>query len=400
MSSRLRSFRGRIALIAAAGLAVRLAYAFGPAHDVKGFGDFYFFHFGANRIADGHWFVDSFGGHLVPSAIHPPLWELALSGVSWLGGTSYLAHRAFGCLVGAVTIFLVGLLGKRIGGERVGVAAAAIAAVYPVLIAADGSLMSESLYGMLITAALLLALELREKHDVRVAAALGAVLVLLALPVTLVKAPPGGVKRAAACLAAAALVLAPWLVRNWAEFDRPVLISTNDGSLLAGANCDLTYRGKDVGLWTTDCISPRSMSNEADQAARWRSEGADYVGDHAGRLPVVMAARVLRTWDLYQPWRMTAFAEGRWIKADKAGVVAYFLLLPFAFAGGWLIRKRRAELLILLAPVAMVFVQSAVGYGFPRFRHAAEIVVVVLAAVAVTRLFERQRANFRNSVKA
>jgi 4-amino-4-deoxy-L-arabinose transferase-like glycosyltransferase len=412
MSSRLRSFRARVALIAAAGLAVRLAYLFGPAHDVKGFGDFYFFHFGANFIADGHWFVDSFDGHLVPSAIHPPLWELALSGVSWLGGTSYLAHRAFGCLVGAVTIFLVGLLGRRIGGDRAGVAAAAIAAVYPVLIAADGSLMSESLYGMLVTTALLLALELREKHEVRIAAALGAVialaaltrsealilLLLLALPVTLVKAPPGGVKRAAACLAAAALVLAPWLVRNWAEFGRPVLISTNDGSLLAGANCDLTYRGKDIGLWTTNCISPRSISNEADQAARWRSEGAEYIGDHTGRLPVVVAARVLRTWDLYQPWRMTAFAEGRWIRADKAGVIAYFLLLPFAFAGGWLIRKRRAELLILLAPVAMVFIQSAAGYGFPRFRHAAEIVIVVLAAVVVMHVLERQRANFRNSV--
>jgi hypothetical protein len=262
--------------------------------------------------------------------------------------------------------------------------------------------MSESLYGMLIAAGLLLALELRARQGVRTAAALGAVialaaltrseglilLVLLALPVALVKAPPGGAKRAAACLAAAALVLTPWLVRNWVEFGRPVLISTNDGSLLAGANCDLTYHGKNLGLWITDCISPRSIPNEAEQEARWRSEGADYIADHAGRVPAVVAVRVLRTWDLYQPWRMAEFAEGRWIVADKAGVIAYFLLLPFAFAGGWLIRKRRAELLILLAPVAMVFMQSALGYGFPRFRHAAEIVIVVLAAVAVTRLLE------------
>lgn len=410
MSSRLRTFRGRIALIAAAGLAVRLAYVFGPAHDVKGFGDFYLYHWGANLIADGHWFVEPFlymnHGRLVPSAVHPPLWELMLAGVSWLGGTSFLAHRAFGCLLGAITIFLVGLLGRRIGGDRVGVVAAALAAVYPVLIAADGSLMTESLYGMLITAALLLALELREKHDVRIAAALGAVIalaaltrsealilvVLLALPVALVKAPPGGGKRAAACLAAAALVLTPWIVREWVVFDRPVLISTNFGPLLAGANCDTTYRGKDIGLSSTRCYR-RTIENEAVQAARWRNQATDYMVDHAGRVPFVVAVRVLRTWDLYQPWRMTAFAEARWLKADKAGVIAYYLLLPFALAGGWLIRKRRAQLLILLAPVAVVFIATAVGYGFPRFRHAADIVLVVLAAVAVGRVLEKRRTG-------
>ena len=58
MSRPLRSFRGRIGLIAAAGLAIRLAYVFGPARNVKGIGDWYFFHWGANLNADGHWFVD------------------------------------------------------------------------------------------------------------------------------------------------------------------------------------------------------------------------------------------------------------------------------------------------------------------------------------------------------
>src|SRR5215212_6190912 len=124
MVSRLRSFRGRIALIAAAGLAVRLVYTLGPARDVKGFGDFFFYHRGANLIADGHRFVEPLlymnGGRAVPSAVHPPLWELLLGGVSWLGGTSFLAHRVVGCLVGAATILLVGLLGRRVSGDRVG----------------------------------------------------------------------------------------------------------------------------------------------------------------------------------------------------------------------------------------------------------------------------------------
>jgi 4-amino-4-deoxy-L-arabinose transferase-like glycosyltransferase len=404
------SFRARVAAIAVAGLALRLGYVFGPARHVKGIGDWYFFHWGANLIADGHWFVEPFEkmfhGRLVPSAGHPPLWELLLSGASFLGGTSYLAHRAVGCVLGAGTIVLIGLLGRRMGGERAGLVAAGIAAVYPVMIAADGSLMSEGLYSLLIAAALLMAFRLRERGDVRSAAGLGALIALagltrsealallplLALPIALTR-PAGRWRLAGVALLAAALVIAPWTIRNWAEFERPVLISTNDGTLLAGANCERTYHGRDVGFWNIECISERSIANEAKQEARWRSEGLTYAEDHASRLPAVLAVRLLRTWDLYQPRRMVRFAEGRWVRADQAGVIAYFVLLPVALAGGWLVRTRRGDLLTLLAPVALVLLLSLIGYGIPRFRVPAEITTVVLAAVTVTHLLERRRPS-------
>ena len=405
----MRSFRARLALIAAAGLVARLVYTFWPARNVKGIGDWYFFHWGANLIADGHWFVEPFEqvfhGRLVPSAGHPPLWELLLAGESWLGGTSYLAHRALGCVLGAVVIVLIGLLGRRVGGDRVGIAAALIAAAYPVLIGADGSLMSETLYGLLIAAALLLAFRLRDGAGTGTAAALGAtvalaaltrsegllLMLLLALPVAMWRRE-GRWTRAAACVAACVLVIAPWTIRNWAEFGRPVLISTNDGTLLAGANCPLTYHGEDTGFWNIQCISTRDRSiTETQQEARWRREGLDYIGNNLGRVPPVVAVRVLRTWDFYQPRRMVLFAEGRWVRIDQAGVIAYFLLLPFAIAGGWLMRRRRGDLLIMLAPVALVLIQSVIGYGIPRFRHAAEITIVVFAALAVTHGLDRLR---------
>ena len=43
-------------------------------------------------------------------------------------------------LVGTVTVVLVGLLARRVAGERAGLIAAAVAAVYPLLWLADGSL--------------------------------------------------------------------------------------------------------------------------------------------------------------------------------------------------------------------------------------------------------------------
>src|SRR5207244_8269490 len=76
----------------------------------------------------------------------------------------------------------VGLIARRLGGPRAGLIAAGIAAVYPVLVAADGAMMSETLYGLLIAAALLTALRLLDRQPgPPLAAALGALIGLATL---------------------------------------------------------------------------------------------------------------------------------------------------------------------------------------------------------------------------
>jgi 4-amino-4-deoxy-L-arabinose transferase-like glycosyltransferase len=405
------SFQGRLALIAAGGLLIRLVYLFAFARGVHGIGDWYFFHWGANLLAQGHGFINPltyvFHGQSVASAGHPPAWQVLLSGVSWVGGTGQLAHRATGCVVGAVTIVLVGLLARRVAGERVGVVAAGMAAVYPVLIGADISLMSETLYGFFVAAALLVAYRLRDRRDLGSAAGLGALIalaaltrsegllliVLLALPVAL---RAGGGRRfllSGACVAACALVIAPWAIRNAVVFHRFVPLSTNDGTLVAGANCGLTYRGADIGFWNIQCIPPQTWNNEAVQAARWRHDGVTYARRHTGRWPVVVATRVLRTWDLFQPRRMVRFNEGRPIRLEQASLLAFWLLVPFAIAGLVTLRRRREPLWILLSPIVLVTIASVIGYGTPRFRHAAEIPLLVFGGVAVTRVLDWAQAH-------
>ncbi len=408
----LRSFRSRLVAIALAALVVRVLYTVFIANDVEGVGDFFYYHGIANLLADGRGFIDPFlskASHPYPSALHPPLWPLTLAAASKLGADSFLAHRLVGCLIGAGVVALLGLLGRRAAGERAGLLAAGIAAAYPTLIAADGSLMSESLYGLFLAAALLLAYRLLDRPSAARAAALGAALALaaltrgeallfifvLALPLAWRGGGSGRALRLAAPLVAAALVISPWTIRNWIELDRPILISTNDSTVVAGANCSGVYYGGDIAFWHLDCVSHRRPGlNEAEQAAIWRREGRDYARDHLGRLlPVVVPARELRTWDLYQPRRQARFAEGRDVHVQEAGTAVYYLLAALALYGVVLLRRRREPVLVLLSPVAVVLLSTAASFGLPRFRHAAELSIVVLAAVAVDALLRRRAAD-------
>jgi 4-amino-4-deoxy-L-arabinose transferase-like glycosyltransferase len=409
------SFRGRLLLIAAGALVLRLVYVLVLARKVSMAGDASYFHATANLLAEGKGFIEPFVyvayDISVPTASHPPLYPIVLAPVSLLGGTGELAHRATGCFIGVACLVVLALIARRIAGDRAGLAAAGIAAVYPILIAADGALMSEALYGLLVATALLMALRLRERRDLASAAGLGAaiglaaltrsealaLIPLLAWPLAL-RAGGGGaaprVARLALVTGACVLVLAPWGIRNASAFGEPFTISHNDSTVLAGANCDATYGGPDIGQWRFDCISQRQTFEEGKQAATWRREGIDYIRDHAGRLPAVVAVRLLRTWDLYQPRRQVQFAESRATWAQQAGTVVYFLLLPLAGYGAVLVgRRSRGQLAILLAPVALVIASSVIAYGVPRFRHAAELVIVVLAGVAVAALADRRRGG-------
>src|SRR5687768_3178814 len=111
------------------------------------------FHQVAQHLADGDGFAQAFRDE--PTAEHPPGWEVVLAAADLVGGNGYLSHRLLGALIGTVTVVLIGLLGRRVGGPAVGLVAAGLAAVYPMLWAADVSLMSETLYGALLVAALL-----------------------------------------------------------------------------------------------------------------------------------------------------------------------------------------------------------------------------------------------------
>lgn len=397
-------FARRLAVVVAGGLLVRLVYVLVLTPHLRGLGDASYYHGLADALAQGRGFVDPGSG--APTALHPPLFPLLLAPFAKLGAGSYLAQRVVVSVVGSATVAGAGLLGRRLVGNRAGLTAAVVAAISPVLISADGAVMSETLLGLLVVLCALAAYRLVERPSLARGALLGVLiglatltrseaillLVLLALPIAL--ALPA---RRAATLAAVAVaclaMLAPWTARNLHTFAKPVPISTNEGGLIAGANCPSTYSGRDLGSWDIRCVPSAPARDESVASADARRAGVAYARRHPGRWPAVLAARLGRTFELVQPVRQAQHAEGRAAGLEVAGAASLLLLVPLAAFGLVLLRRRRLLVSPLLAPFGLALAATLVGYGVPRFRHPADVALVVLAGVAIDALMQRWRPS-------
>ncbi|MUH51653.1 MAG: hypothetical protein F2789_10625 [Actinobacteria bacterium] len=361
------------------------------------FNDSLYYSFQAHSNAHGNWFRLVFTNG--PGAEHPPLASLLMTPASMLPHAVFW-QRATSTVLGIAVIPLLGLLGLRLGGRRVAILAACIAAVYPNLWMNDALVMSESTASLLMVVVLLCAWRLHQRFDRRSAMLLGAVigLAVLARSELILLAPLFGfigwrnhdhrkwIKRASLVLVSTGMVVLPWMVYNLTRFEQPVLLSTNDGGVLLGSNCDQTYSGAQIGGWLTGCFDGFvSLPGEdpSQLSRRERSAALHYISNHAGRVPLVVAARLLRTADLYglpDLVRMDVADErARW--ASWSGIVCWWLLAPFALVGLW--RSRRTVGWLLCPPLLAGVLTAALFYGAHRLRSPMEPVVVVCAAIGI-----------------
>lgn len=411
MSESRRRFVRSLLLITALALTVRVGYVVFEKWNEPMVGDQVFYNAAANRLSDGDGFVVPFDEEnpklpgTEPAADHPPMTVIVLAPVSWISGWNPNAQRLTMALLGTAAVGLIGLLGRAVAGDRAGLIAAGIAAVYPNLWVNDGLVMSETLSVLSVVLALLLAYRYLRRPTVGVALALGAVcgvaaltraelilltplLVVPTLLLTRTIIQPERVQNLVIALAAVALLVGPWVVFNLGRFEHPTFVSTNDGGSLLGANCDDVYYGNATGLWQRGCL-PEVRGDQSTANAEYRSDALRYIRDHADRVPAVVLARVGRTWSIFRPADMVSYNEGEgresWV--TTLGLWFYFPLLALAIGGVVVMRRRFDRLWQLLVPVVIVTVVSILTYGQTRFRVPAEPSIVVLAAIAIDAFF-------------
>jgi 4-amino-4-deoxy-L-arabinose transferase-like glycosyltransferase len=107
---------------------------------------------------------------------HPPLHSWLGIPFIKLGFNPLTAMRIVSASAGALTVVMIGLLGRRLGGARVGLVAAALAVLLPFFVVHHGIGIIEPLVVGLMVSALYLQYEHARKPDLRVALLLGLVL--------------------------------------------------------------------------------------------------------------------------------------------------------------------------------------------------------------------------------
>ena len=430
-------FGVQLAAIVALAAIVRVLVVVLVDPHVPPVGDATAYHLLANHLADGRGYIRPFDFtkfHLVvPTAEYPPLHPFVLSLFARLGARSVEAQRLGLTVIGSATVATVGLVGRQIAGPRVGILAAGLAAISPMMFLPEATLMSEAIFVFLVTLALFLASRIRTAPSLCAFAVLGlvlglaaltraeaAVLAILLLVPLAVGASDASVRRrfalGAVGLVMVGAVMVPWAVRNQTTFHSFVPVSNNLGTALAGANCELTYQGPALGSWRStfgigdvaggQCFTGfngrQPHFNEATAAAAARTQGIDFARNHLGEIPKVAAARLLRSAGLFRPGQQIELEalEGRPIGWERAGTYLDWALFPFAAVGLFLLLRRRVGAWPLAAAVLSVLVSTLVTYGNQRFRIGAEPTILIAAAAGIVALVSRRRTGHVESASA
>jgi hypothetical protein len=396
----------------ALGAVVRVAYFLSKWSSPLLVNDSLYYAGQAHQLLRGVWFREVFFPEH-PGAEHGPLTSILMAPVS-IGDDFYRWQRLVTVTTGIVLVWVIGRCATEVANRRAGVVAAFIAALYPNLWMNDGLVMSESVSMLCVGLALWAAWRLAHAADGRAAwraaALLGVVLGLgvlarseLAVFVPLVVVWVAVARRrvqfdwrpALLALVAAGVLVSPWVVFNLTRFERPVMLTTNDGTTWLGANCDPMYGGGDAGGWTIECIVAdpdyRADEEPSVRSARHRSMGLRYMADHVTEVPKVMVLRVARTLDLYGLSDLVHQDVGeerpRW--AAWAGIVMFWLLAAAAAVGVRRLPRRAWSLLVI--PFVVVLTTTLLFYGGHRIRSTAEPSLVILSGVAVAWWWSRRR---------
>ena len=380
--------------------------------------DNFYYHMTANLIVDGHGFASPWEYTLLdtiqPTAAHPPGFTVYLSVWSFFGLDSVSWHRLAGGLISATAVIPVGLLLLRLFNRRTALIGMVAVALHPPLWMNDALILSESMYIPIAAWTLWFAHRVYDEPSWRriieltLVLSLGALtrsepfmlFFLLLAPIIMVHRSLDWRERTTRTAGAALIamvMLAPWVGRNLATFDEPTFLAIGPGYVMELGNCDDTYSGGLSGYWSGACDHPSTWSagDESAVGAAKLDKALDYIGDHLSEQPKVVAARVGRVLGLFRP-RQTAdfdvFFERRIRSHVDIGLFSHYAVMIASIYGA-VVMRRRTSLLPVAAVAGTSILTAAITFGITRYRVGADLVFVVLAAIALGALLDRFRPS-------
>lgn len=351
----------------------------------------------------------------------PPLYPFLLAAIFASLGRGALQVGVVQIAFDGLTILLLHRIGRRVGGEAVGLLSAAFYGFYPYLIYQNLTVNDTSIFILLLVAGIELGYRVEESRSARQAAAMGLVLALAALTKPMVGVVwlllgvwwlirlgrRDGVRLGLISGVTLAAVIAPWVIRNSLVDGEIVFISTNGGSNLHQGNnaCVVDYLKVGWDAQWVDCLAqPPPGLNEAELDRWHRQQALDYLWENPDQWTELLATKF---WVLWSPaLRPTSVPPGAVSGDDPvliystpafqwARTIHVFYFAPLLALGvlgialAWRARRPIGPLLGVLAAVTVVYL---VFHPSTRYRSPADPFLFVFSAFAVVRLWVRARA--------
>lgn len=350
-------------------------------------------------------------GH--PSAYTQPLYGWFLIPLYWIFGHHWLVVGLAQIAVACGTVLLVWQIGRRWLSPGVGLLSGLVVAVHPYLIWHDIHMNREILDQFLAAATVLLTLLALDRLTAWRLAALGAVLGLAILGNVRLEALPfvllaylfiarrrvdwiAGV----ALLAAAAVVVMPWVIRN--RVDVGCWTVTTDARALWKANNVNTYATLKSGQWIDHVPQPKSFApTPQDVYENWTKTGVVQPYDECEQMSTFQG-KVISFWihhtgdkaqlaplDAQWLWQPSVVGvtdrpgQGTWLDTMRFYAEPAYMIVLYVLGaiGLFLVPRRLAALTLLLlvyqTATAVLFV------GETRYRVPWDFLIALLASRAV-----------------
>ena len=366
-------------------------------------------------------------GTLTPDAFRVPFFPIFIAGVYKLFGAQLFAVRIAQAVLGTITVALTYAAARRVVSIRGALFAAVIVAFYPALILYSAYTMAEALFTFLALLAIVLWLSRGWWTALAAGLVVGAATltrsvglavlagILLAEIIVMLrrKALPERVAltRAALLIAGFAVVLAPWVQRNYSLYQRFIPTDTSSGfNALLGNYPGAT--GRHPGIPAVEAAAKQywaTARNDLERSEIGLRVAREYALENPGRaarLAFLKVAYLFGVEGREHAWGYSYHLQGRrtanvvWVWG-VAIIISFPLLMTLGSIGLWrpgLTRSPGAILIVCtLAAATAIHVAS---FGDTRFHLPWIPLLAILAARAFAPLDARPWTLPRQTVLA
>jgi 4-amino-4-deoxy-L-arabinose transferase-like glycosyltransferase len=359
-----------------------------------------------------------------PTSLRPPLYPFLVAAV-WraMGHESLQAVRALQIALAALTSLAVFAIGRRVYDARAARWAAVFIWLYPSLIYANFTILTETLFTLLLVGFVLLAIVLLQTSSLAAALLCGIALGLATLtrsvvwPLPLVLCPllvailPGSLRaraaRSALVLAGYLVCVTPWAVRNTRLQDTFTVVDTMGGLNLRMGNYEYTPEDR---MWDAVSLTgekswvygigeayPTSEPTEGQKDKWAQGKAIAYMRDHPGTTLRRSLIKFADLWGVDREFiagvQRGMFAPPTWfaVAASLLMAVTFAAVALLGGAGLWLAAPAWRAHALLLLPLLAITAAHTIVFGHSRY-HLPLIPILALYAGALVQRPPRVRS--------